>query len=42
VLERALQTELTHHLGYDKHDPKGNNSRNSRNGKPSKAIEDAT
>ena len=38
VLERALQAELTHHLGYDKHDPKGNNSGNSRNGKSKKTL----
>jgi Transposase, Mutator family len=36
VLERALQAELTHHLGYDKHSPSGNNSSNSRNGKSKK------
>ena len=24
VLERAMQAELTHHLGYDKHSPSGN------------------
>jgi hypothetical protein len=29
-VERALQGELTHHLGYDKHSPKGKNSGNSR------------
>jgi len=23
VLERAMQAELTYHLGYEKHDPKG-------------------
>lgn len=32
VLERALEGELTAHLGYDKHDVSGNNSGNSRNG----------
>lgn len=32
VLERALQGELTEHLGYGKHDPEGTNSGNSRNG----------
>lgn len=32
VLERAFEAELTAHLGYDKHDPAGNNSGNSRNG----------
>jgi Transposase, Mutator family len=32
VLERGLATELTEHLGYDKHDPAGHGSGNSRNG----------
>jgi Transposase, Mutator family len=32
VLERALESELTTHLGYGKHDPAGNGSGNSRNG----------
>jgi len=36
--ERALQAELTTHLGYEKHDPKGNNSGNSRNGTSSKVV----
>jgi putative transposase len=31
-LERALQAEMTSHLGYEKHDPAGHNSGNSRNG----------
>jgi putative transposase len=38
VLERAMQAELTHHLGYDKHSPSGNNSGNSRNGKSKKTL----
>jgi Transposase and inactivated derivatives len=38
VLERALQAELSHHLGYDKHSPTGNNSGNSRNGKSKKTL----
>ncbi|SFJ64405.1 Transposase, Mutator family, partial [Amycolatopsis regifaucium] len=33
VLERALDTEMTHHLGYEKGDPAGNGSGNSRNGR---------
>jgi transposase-like protein len=33
VLERAMQAELTQHLGYEKHDAAGDNSGNSRNGK---------
>jgi putative transposase len=38
LTERALQAELTTHLGYDKHEIKGNNSGNSRNGVSSKII----
>src|SRR6266571_2186754 len=38
VLERAMNAELTHHLGYEKHDPAGNNSGNSRNGTSSKTV----
>ena len=38
VLERALQTEMVHHLGYQKHDIKGYNSGNSRNGKSRKTL----
>src|ERR671930_797852 len=38
VVERALQGEMTHHLGYEKHAPEGNNSGNSRNGKSAKTI----
>jgi putative transposase len=33
LLERAMQAEMSEHLGYDKHDPAGNNSGNSRNEK---------
>ncbi len=33
VLERALEGELTAHLGYGKHAASGNNSGNSRNGR---------
>src|SRR5438552_17568135 len=38
VLERAMQAELTHHLGYEKHDPAGYNSGNSRNGTSPKTV----
>jgi putative transposase len=38
VLERAMRAELTHHFGYSRHDPKGNNSGNSRNGKSKKTL----
>jgi putative transposase len=38
VVERALQGEMTHHLGYEKHDPAGQHTGNSRNGKSTKTI----
>ena len=38
LLERALQGELTDHLGYEKSDPVGNNSGNSRNGATKKTL----
>src|SRR5215207_10983817 len=38
LVERALNGELTHHLGYEKHDPAGNNSDNSRNGSSPKTL----
>src|SRR5437016_14595755 len=38
LLERAMQAELTHHLGYDKHSPEGNPNGNSRNGKSKKTL----
>src|SRR5216684_2186796 len=38
VLERALQAELTDHLGFEKHDPAGHHSGNSRNGSGRKAL----
>jgi putative transposase len=38
LLERAMNAELTHHLGYEKHDPAGHNSGNSRNGSTPKAV----
>jgi putative transposase len=38
VLETALDAELSEHLGYDKHDPAGRNSQNSRNGTRSKTV----
>ena len=39
LVERALQGELTHHLGYDKHAVAGHNSGNSRNGSSAKTIQ---
>ena len=38
VLERALEEELTGYLGYDKHDPAGRGSGNSRNGTSPKVL----
>lgn len=38
LMERALGGELTHHLGYEKHDPGGRGSGNSRNGHSSKTV----
>ncbi len=38
VLERALQGEMTHHLGYEKHSSAGQHTGNSRNGKSKKTI----
>ena len=38
VVETALDAELTDHLGYEKHSPKGDGSGNSRNGKSKKRL----
>jgi transposase-like protein len=38
VLERALAEEMTEHLGYEKHDPAGRGSGNSRNGTTGKTL----
>ena len=38
LVERALQGEMTHHLGYEKHDVAGHNSGNSRNGTSPKTV----
>ncbi len=38
LLERMLEGELTHHLGYEKNDPAGYGSGNSRNGKTRKTL----
>jgi putative transposase len=39
IVERALEVELTDHLGYAKHDPAGHHSGNSRNGKGRKRLQ---
>ncbi|MGL1904470.1 MAG: IS256 family transposase [Fibrobacterales bacterium] len=38
LIEAAMEGELSNHLGYDKNDPSGNNSGNSRNGASTKKI----
>jgi putative transposase len=38
LIERALGAELTEHLGYEKGDPAGRGSGNSRNGTSSKTV----
>jgi len=37
-LENILESELSNHLGYERHSPEGNNSGNNRNGKTYKSI----
>ena len=39
ILERALESEMTHELGYEKHSLVGRNGGNSRNGKSSKKLQ---
>lgn len=38
VLERALEAEMSEHLGYEAGDPAGRGTGNSRNGKTSKTV----
>jgi putative transposase len=38
ILERALNAEMTDHLGYEKHDPAGHHRGNTRNGKSQKTL----
>ena len=38
LIERAMNAELTHQLGYEKHAPQGRGSGNSRNGKSRKKL----
>ena len=38
VLERALEAEMSEHLGYEPGDPAGRGTGNSRNGKTSKTV----
>ncbi|WP_431860045.1 IS256 family transposase, partial [Micrococcus terreus] len=39
VLERAMETELSDHLGYEAGDPAGHGTGNSRNGKTTKSVQ---
>src|SRR5207248_1940041 len=39
VLERALEAELTAHLGYERHDRAGHGTGNSRNGAIGKTVQ---
>jgi putative transposase len=38
TVEAALNGEMAHHLGYDKHSPEGHHSGNSRNGSSGKKL----
>lgn len=38
LVERVLESEMTEHLGYEKHDPEGRGTGNSRNGSNSKTL----
>jgi putative transposase len=38
LVERAMKAEMTDHLGFEKHDPAGKKSGNSRNGNSKKTI----
>ncbi|MFJ1455069.1 IS256 family transposase [Nocardia sp. N2S4-5] len=38
VLETALEAEMTEHVGYEKHDPSGRGTGNSRNGTRTKTV----
>ncbi len=38
LVERAMKAEMTDHLGYEKHDPAGKKTGNSRNGSSKKTI----
>jgi len=42
LAERALEGEMTHHLGYPPHSPAGQHTGNSRNGKTHKTVKGKT
>jgi putative transposase len=39
LIERAMNAELNHHLGYEKHAPEGRGSGNNRNGRSRKKVQ---
>lgn len=39
MVERALEAEMTEHLGYEPHEPEGRGTGNSRNGKSKKTVQ---
>lgn len=42
LVERTLEAELTDHLGYGPHEPKGHGTGNNRNGKGEKTVQSET
>lgn len=42
LVERTLEAELSDHLGYEPHEPRGHGSGNNRNGKGDKTVQSET
>ena len=42
LIDRSLESEISHHLGYEKHASEGNNTGNSRNGSTPKTVKTGT
>ena len=42
LIDRSLESEIFHHLGYEKHASEGNNTGNSRNGSTPKTVKTST
>lgn len=42
LVERTLEAELSNHLGYEPHEPKGHGTGNNRNGKGDKTVQSET
>jgi transposase-like protein len=42
LVERTLEAELSDHLGYEPHEPKGHGTGNNRNGKGDKTVQSET